>query len=962
YQEIKDVLLSTVDPIDALAGITVSGGRLNAAAAATGTPPPDTTGPRVNSSTPSGVVASAVASLRVAFNEAVVNVDLADIGSFTGPGGAITPLTVAEVTGSGGRQYDVTFASQSAEGTYAMLVGPGDVQDASGNLMDQDRDGIQGEAIDDIYTASFTIDYSPGPDGFGYEASMVALDPIDLAAGAPGVFTILDDVDDDFAAVDLGSNTFAFYGTAYSGAGSLFVSSNGLITFGAGNWDYTNYDLTDYPDEATIAPLWDDWVTYFDFADVVLGKFEDVDSDGAMDRLIIEWSNVWRYDGSPSEATFQAILTLNSSSLADPFVLNYPDIDTGDGSAEGGSATVGIKDAGPQGDNRLLISYNADSPYFGTGSGLRFSLAPSEPSFSIGNVSVSEGHTSTTTASFVVTLSSDPAGPVTVDYTTADGSATTADGDYQFTSGTLTFNPGEPLTQTIPVLVNGDRRGEFNETFVVNITSAAPVIDGQGTGTILDDEPTVSISDATPVTEGNSGTTAMSFTVTLSAAYDADVTVGFATQDGSATTADNDYQAAPASAVATIAAGSITTIVLIDVNGDENVEADETLLVILSNPTHARIVDDQATGTIRNDDDATKFYVVDASSDRTYEYDPTGAAVENYSLRSGNNDPRGAASDATGERVWVIDNDDFVYVYDAAGNSLGSWKANGLKTPDGIASDGVDIWIVDRGRDRVYRYGGAASRTSGNADATSSFALGSGNSNPKGIETDGTHLWVVDDNRTNKVFKYNLSGALVGSWTIDGTNTSPTGITLDPSNPSDIWIVDAGRDQVFQYTAAASRTSGSQSPSAVFNLATGNGNPQGIADPPPPAAAPVLSGEAEAVEFDDLRVSTTAASGGSRSAAAPALSWAWEAIPNPPARGVTAARPTAETPSLLHEQPVVYATSSRAIASGGSVGPLVLDIDGNGLEDDEPISLSLVAASDAVFADVMELAHILDED
>ena len=194
--------------------------------------------------------------------------------------------------------------------------------------------------------------------------------------------------------------------------------------------------------------------------------------------------------------------------------------------------------------------------------------------------------------------------------------------------------------------------------------------------------------------------------------------------------------------------------------------------------------------------------------------------------------------------MWVIDNDDYVDVYDPSGNSLGYWKAKGLSTPEGIASNGTDIWIVDRGSDRVYRYAGAANRTSGSASPTSSFALNSGNRDAKGIETDGTHLWVVNDASTNKVFKYTLSGTLVGSWTISGANTTPTGITLDPSNPSDIWIVDSGRDQVFQYTAAASRTSGSQSPSAVFNLAPGNTNPQGIADPPPPSVAASLASEA----------------------------------------------------------------------------------------------------------------------
>jgi hypothetical protein len=109
--------------------------------------------------------------------------------------------------------------------------------------------------------------------------------------------------------------------------------------------------------------------------------------------------------------------------------------------------------------------------------------------------------------------------------------------------------------------------------------------------------------------------------------------------------------------------------------------------------------------------------------------------------------------------------------------------------------------------------------------------------------TDGTSFWVVDGSAL-KVFKYTLSGSLLGSWKIDPADTHPTGITINPNNVSDIWIADNGTDKVYQYVGAATRTSGSQSAAATFALAAGNTNPQGIADPPPadlrvmPATAP----------------------------------------------------------------------------------------------------------------------------
>src|SRR5262249_43507052 len=135
--------------------------------------------------------------------------------------------------------------------------------------------------------------------------------------------------------------------------------------------------------------------------------------------------------------------------------------------------------------------------------------------------------------------------------------------------------------------------------------------------------------------------------------------------------------------------------------------------------------------------------------------------------------------------------------------------------------------------DKVYKYAGAASRLSGSQNAASSFSLNSADTNGKGIVTDGASFWVVDDGASaDKVFKYTLAGGFLGSWTIDAANAHPTGITINPASVSDIWIVDNATLKVYQYTAAAGRTSGNQNADAVFALAAGNTNPQDIADPP----------------------------------------------------------------------------------------------------------------------------------
>src|SRR4029077_16206877 len=126
---------------------------------------------------------------------------------------------------------------------------------------------------------------------------------------------------------------------------------------------------------------------------------------------------------------------------------------------------------------------------------------------------VTEGNTGVTSATFTVTLSAAYDVPVTVNYSTANGTAT-AGSDYQAASGTLTFAPGE-TSKTVTVQVIGDRLAEANETFAVNLSGAtnATTADGQGIGTILDNEPRIGISDVSKKEGKKNQTTQFTFTV-----------------------------------------------------------------------------------------------------------------------------------------------------------------------------------------------------------------------------------------------------------------------------------------------------------------------------------------------------------------------------------------------------------------------------------------------------------------
>lgn len=226
--------------------------------------------------------------------------------------------------------------------------------------------------------------------------------------------------------------------------------------------------------------------------------------------------------------------------------------------------------------------------------------SPSVPTLSIGNANVTEGNTGTVNATFTLTLSAPSTQPVTVAYTTADGSAT-AGSDYQTASGTVTFAPGA-TTKTITVPLIGDRVGEPNETFAVNLGSPtnAVIADGQAVGTIVDDEPLVSISDVTK-REGRKNTTSFVFTVTLSAAYDQPVTLSFQTVNDTATTADNDFVAK--TGTLTFAPGETTKTITIAVKGDSKREANEYFYVDLFGLSgNALFSKNRGIGTILNDD------------------------------------------------------------------------------------------------------------------------------------------------------------------------------------------------------------------------------------------------------------------------------------------------------------------------------------------------------------------------
>jgi hypothetical protein len=114
-------------------------------------------GPRITNMTPSVAVTPAVSSVDVAFDQPIAAASFtpADV-SITGPGGAIPATGVALVSGT---TWRISFAAQSADGTYTVRVGP-NINELAANLpgLDQNSDGLGGDGTNDTFTGTFVID------------------------------------------------------------------------------------------------------------------------------------------------------------------------------------------------------------------------------------------------------------------------------------------------------------------------------------------------------------------------------------------------------------------------------------------------------------------------------------------------------------------------------------------------------------------------------------------------------------------------------------------------------------------------------------------------------------------------------------------------------------------------------------------------------------------------------------
>ncbi len=210
-------------------------------------------------------------------------------------------------------------------------------------------------------------------DSTNYTAAAIPFVFEDIS-GTGTVITGLTNQDDASVSIPIGF-TFQFYGANNT---TVFVSSNGLLTFGSGSTAASNSDLTASPTQAAIAPFWDDLHT----GGGVTGSnvFYQVLGTGANQHLTIQWNKIRFFSGGSTGDT----LTFEAQLYADGRIqFNYQDLVSGSATGNNGaSATAGLKGTGTQGLNRLLLAFNnGPNNFVGTGQSTLLSPPPVAPDY-----------------------------------------------------------------------------------------------------------------------------------------------------------------------------------------------------------------------------------------------------------------------------------------------------------------------------------------------------------------------------------------------------------------------------------------------------------------------------------------------------------------------------------------------------------------------------------------------------
>ena len=166
--------------------------------------------------------------------------------------------------------------------------------------------------------------------------------------------------------------------------------------------------------------------------------------------------------------------------------------------------------------------------------------------------------------------------------------------------------------------------------------------------------------------------------------------------------------------------------------------------------------------------DGETIWIADSGQDQALRLRASPAASESgardFELAEHNRDPRGhlvrsarRSTCSTASRMRSSS------MTSSSGELIAEYSLDKLnKSPRGIWSDGVTIWVSDDGAKRLFAYEVDGEALTRNEDLEFTFRslLKAGNGSPRGIWSDGDIIYVVDE-QDDKVYSYNMPDAII---------------------------------------------------------------------------------------------------------------------------------------------------------------------------------------------------------
>ena len=285
-----------------------------------------------------------------------------------------------------------------------------------------------------------------------------------------------------------------------------------------------------------------------------------------------------------------------------------------------------------------------------------------DTTITVNNVTLPEGN-GAGMMTFTATIPSAITFPVSFHYKTRNNTPASAVAgvDYTASEGDVTILAGQTqMTFTVPF--EGDTIREGNETFSVDLTAAVnSTLQGASVAGLAVVTGTISNDDAGPqltVSGGqvNEGTGDLVYTVSLTGEITSNVTLDFATSDGTARASGplKDYVAKNGVLTFTPQAGVVlqTQEIRVTVNGDDFKEGDETVNVALSNAQGAEVIAASAVGTILDGSDSKIGVFIGNSSvveggNVAFTFELTALPAAAFAIKVSTRDGTANASDIT---------------------------------------------------------------------------------------------------------------------------------------------------------------------------------------------------------------------------------------------------------------------------------------------------------------------------